>query len=96
MWVFPWLFWFWFGLVLIAGFDGLCWIEFVVLFDCGLAGYVGWWLRLLISYAVSLLVVMGVYAAFGCWFVVVLAVAVWVSLLLRWFGLVNSVGLLVF
>lgn len=42
MWVFPWLFWFWFGLVLIAGFGGLCWIEFVVLFDCGLAGYVGW------------------------------------------------------
>lgn len=44
----------------------------------------------------GLLVVMSVYAAFDCWFVVVLAVAVWVSLLLRWFGLVNSVGLLVF
>lgn len=53
-------------------------------------------LRLLISYVVGLLVVMSVCAAFDCWFVVVLAVAVWVSLLLRWFGLVNSVGLLVF
>lgn len=72
---------------------GLCWAEFVVLFDCDLAGYVGWWLRLLISYAVSLLVVMDVYTA--------LIVGLWLFWLLL-FGFpcfavcFNSVGLLLF